>query len=465
MRSLFWKIFLGFWLTVILAGTIMWLIATMTRPDEPRLIDRHLHFATKGLEGYARDISLALEQGGIQGWDAYLSHLQPEDPQPYLLTRTGTPLKQRPAPHHIRKLANEIFATGRVQALRQKREFALGQPFRLPDGRPAALVLNLAFSRPDTGRTPPRPRHGEHRLLDLDHGLGMLVFLLVATGICLLLTRSLTAPISKLRRATQRFASGELSTRVGKEVRGGNELAALAGDFDRMAEQTESLITSQHRLLRDISHELRSPLTRMNLALELARQRAGGEATQALDKIDQESERLNELIGQLLTLTRLDGQPETLKKTRLNLAELLTRVAADADFEARSRQVQVECKLTTEGQITGVPELLLRAFENIVRNAVRYSVQDSTIFVSLSETGEQFVLSVKDQGPGVPQAALKHLFEPFYRVADDRDRASGGSGIGLAIADRAIRLHGGSISASNHPQGGLLIEIHLPIDS
>jgi two-component system sensor histidine kinase CpxA len=465
MRSLFWKIFLGFWLTVILAGTIMWLIATMTRPEDSQLIDRHLQFATKGLDGYARDISLELQNKGLSGWESYLERWHPGDPQPFLLTRTGPPLRQLPVPPHIRQLADEILTSGSVKALRQKREFALGEPFQLPDGRQAALIVNLAFPRPQAGEGPPRRRHKDHRIPDLDHGLGMLVFLLVATAICLLLTRSLTGPIGKLRRATQNFASGKLSTRVGDDIRGGHELAALASDFDRMAEQIESLVTGQHRLLRDISHELRSPLTRMKIALELARQRAGSEATPALDKIDQESDRLNQLIGQLLTLTRLDGQPETLEKTRLSLGELLTRVAADADFEARARQVQVACQLSTSGSLIGVPELLLRAFDNVVRNAVRYSAPGSTVTIALSQDEKELLLTVRDQGPGVPEASLKHLFEPFYRVATDRDRASGGSGIGLAITERAIQLHGGSIIATNHPHGGLQIDIRLPLDA
>jgi signal transduction histidine kinase len=208
-------------------------------------------------------------------------------------------------------------------------------------------------------------------------------------------------------------------------------------------------------------------LARLNVALGLARRRAGAEATPALDRIEREAENLNELIGRLLTLSRLDSRTDGLQQTNVDLASLVREVADDADFEARSRNCSVRVVACEECATKGAVEILRSAVENVLRNAVRYTAEHTEVEVSLHCNGDgaqrEAVINVRDHGRGVPAEALQDIFRPFYRVEDARDRASGGTGLGLAITDRAIRLHGGSVAAFNAADGGLVVELRLPI--
>jgi signal transduction histidine kinase len=244
-------------------------------------------------------------------------------------------------------------------------------------------------------------------------------------------------------------------------------MSELVRDFDTMAERLENLVTAQGRLLKDISHELRSPLARLNVALELARQRAGPEAGTALERIDLEASRLNELIGRLLTIVRLESGGEALRKVPVHLEELVREITKDAAFEAQSRQCRVECSILDECVIVGDLGLLNSAIENVVRNAVRYTQQNTAVEVRLEcvqgADGAQAVVRVTDSGPGVPEEALDKLFRPFYRIGDDRGRGTGGVGLGLAIAERATKLHGGEVKAANRPEGGLMVEMKFPM--
>jgi len=287
-------------------------------------------------------------------------------------------------------------------------------------------------------------------------------------------TRYLTSPVTKLRTATREFASGNLNARVGPTMgTRRDELVSLAADFDEMAEKIQLLINGQRRLLGDISHELRSPLARLNVALELARQRSGVEASSALERIQREAEILNEMIGQLLSLTRLESGAEEIQKVELDLGLLIGEVVKDADFEARARNRSV--KFTTPGKVVieGIPNLIRRAIENVVRNAVHYTREGTEVEIKLFTDSEatpgkadrpedqHAVIVVRDHGPGVPDAALSEIFRPFYRVDEARDREAGGVGLGLAIAERAVRLHGGSVKAANADGGGLEVTITL----
>jgi two-component system sensor histidine kinase CpxA len=240
-----------------------------------------------------------------------------------------------------------------------------------------------------------------------------------------------------------------------------DELASLGADFDLMAEKIESLINSQRRLLGDISHELRSPLARLNVALELARQRAGDDAASALERIQHEAENLNEMIGQLLALTRLESGAEGMKKTAVDLVPLVTAISDDARFEAASRNRSVQLKSSSRCTTVGNELLLRRAIENVVRNAVQYTAEGTAVEVEVS-CSDVAVITIRDHGAGVPENALVEIFRPFYRVDDARDREAGGVGLGLAIADRAVRLHDGSVKAANASEGGLLVTIILP---
>ncbi|MBU0910281.1 MAG: HAMP domain-containing protein, partial [Proteobacteria bacterium] len=327
------------------------------------------------------------------------------------------------------------------------------------EGQPLVIVLKI-----------PEPPHPPFPLMGHPPWDNILLFSLFGGLVCYFLARSLTAPIRKLREATTRIAGGDFTVRVAKDMgRKGNEVADLGRDFDIMAERIQGLLLAQKRLLRDISHELRSPLARLNVALELARQRAGDNAGQSLDRIEKESERLNELIGQLMTLTVLESGVQDLGKDSVNLTELLQAIRVDADFEAGSRncRVTLAAGCTAEAVMHGSRELLRRAFENVIRNGVRYTRENTEVEISCSTATEGetrlAVIAVRDHGPGSPEWCLHHLFKPFFRVAEARDRQSGGTGIGLAIAERAVRLHGGSMTASNAAGGGLIVTIALPL--
>jgi two-component system sensor histidine kinase CpxA len=289
----------------------------------------------------------------------------------------------------------------------------------------------------------------------------------------------LTAPAVKLRNATHQFAAGDLKTRVGPLMgRRRDELADLGRDFDVMAERIESLLISERRLLGDISHELRSPLARLQLALDLAEQTADPETKQYLARIESEAEELNGMIGQLLTLTRLENAVAAQQGSKdaafIDLEQLVKHVCENADFEARARGVRVELLHSERCQIIGNGELLHSAVENVVRNALLHAPQSPKVEVALTVaphealTAEdtatrEAVIRVRDYGPGVPEESLQDLFRPFYRVAVARDRQTGGTGLGLSITERAVQFHGGTVTASNAEGSGLLVEIRLPL--
>ena len=235
-----------------------------------------------------------------------------------------------------------------------------------------------------------------------------------------------------------------------------------------MASRIESLVEAQRRLLGDISHELRSPLARQGVALGLARRRSGPDAASALDRIEREGERLNEMIGQLLALSRIESGTDGLENVRVDLSALVREVAEDADFEARSRDRSVQIIEDEPSQIVGVPELIRSAIENVVRNAIRHTEKHTQVELSLASEslngGDRWAaIRVRDHGRGVPENAIEEIFRPFYRVEDARDRTTGGTGLGLSIAARAVRLHHGMIKASNAKDGGLIVEIRLPL--
>ena len=225
-----------------------------------------------------------------------------------------------------------------------------------------------------------------------------------------------------------------------------------------MAERIEDLVKSQRRLLQDISHELRSPLARLGVAVELAR--GGGDARQAFDRIEKEADRLNTLVGELIQVTRAEGDPQGLAAENLRLDDLVQGIVDDVRIEADRRGVLLRTE-ALRADFEGNPELLRRAVENILRNAVRYSPEGSLVEVKLSLSVSGYKIAVRDFGTGVPEDTLSHLFDPFYRVEKDRGRNSGGVGLGLAIAKRAVELHHGVLRAMN-ANPGLLVEIELP---
>lgn len=312
------------------------------------------------------------------------------------------------------------------------------------------------------GPVPPLPRS---RLILQGVTLGAL--LAAASVLCFFLARNFVAPLRALQHGARLLAAGDFGARVALGVQNRkDEFGALARDFNHMAERLGRLMEAQRQLLRDISHELRSPLTRLGVAVELTRKQAPAELQPFLDRIEKESERLNTLISHVLTLARLEHAPTPVADQRVALDRLVEEVARDADFEAQGKGASVRWTLEP-ADVVGSAELLRSAVENIVRNAVRYSPRGGVVTLSLercaSQEGERVVLRVEDQGPGVPEGQHAAIFRPFYRVAEDRNRQTGGTGLGLAIATKAVQRHGGTISAVNRPEGGLCVRVELPV--
>jgi len=326
-------------------------------------------------------------------------------------------------------------------------------PVSFPDGREFVLVLQWERTAPPSlffGSWP-----ANLRLIGL---------LFTGTLLCYILALYLTSPIRKLREATRKISAGDLGSRVATGVgKRRDELGDLAKDFDEMAERIESLITSQQRLTQDISHELRSPLARLNVALEIAKQKSAPETLPQLDRIETESHRLNEMISRILTLAKLESGAEEYDRRRIDLTELVRDIAADADFEAKGKDKVVEVAIAEKIAVTGSENLLRSAIENVLRNAVRYTADQTVVGVDLRSENGNAVIVVTDHGGGVSEDQLELLFRPFYRIGTDRTRKTGGSGLGLAIADRAIKAHKGSITATNY-NGGLRVEIKLKAD-
>jgi two-component system sensor histidine kinase CpxA len=287
----------------------------------------------------------------------------------------------------------------------------------------------------------------------------LLVFSLAGAIFCYFISRYLTKPLQKLSDAASNIAEGRLNTRVDPSLRKRrDEIADLARDFDRMAERIEGLVTGQRRLLGDVSHELRSPLSRLVVALGLAKQGPATETAEGLERIGLEARRLDNLIGQLLALTRIDTGVDRGSPAPFDLTNLVQEVSSDADFEARAQGRAVTVERADACQVEGFEELLRSAVENVVRNAVRHTAEGTGVAISLETRDGRALLSVRDHGPGVPESMLADIFLPFRRVTSGN---SDGAGLGLAIAERAVQVHRGTIRARNAAGGGLIVEIDL----
>ena len=449
MRSLFLRIFLSFWTAQALFVVSAILLTVALRPREEDVLPA----------GTAAQVATTFEMSGQTALRQQLRLVEePRHLRLFLFDSSWREVSGRPVPDWM-----EGLLTGKQPKPRGLPGLLL--PFHFVkqastglSGRTYTLVAEL----------PPNPIFFLGR--NSAHGWGMLIAVLTSGLVCYLLTSYLTGPVVKLRAATLRLAAGDLTARAGAGLknRRRDEIGGLVRDFDGMAERLETLVNEQNRLLNDISHELRSPLARLNVALGLARQRTGPDAMGVLARIELESSRLEEMIDRLLTLSRLEAGQSLLDRSSLRLGELIQEIVKDADFEAQSRHCHVSYRVTREAEITGSPSLLRSAIENVIRNAMRYTREGTDVEVSLeveTNSPETALICVCDHGPGVPEAALDKLFRPFFRVDDARGRQTGGSGLGLAITDRAVRLHGGTVRAANQPGGGLCVEIRLPIQS
>jgi two-component system sensor histidine kinase CpxA len=293
----------------------------------------------------------------------------------------------------------------------------------------------------------------------------ILVAMGVSAAFAALLAAYVVSPLSRIRASTRRFAEGDLDARVGPLRFGRSaEASALAAEFDGMAERIKALVESHRRLVRDVSHELRSPLARQRVALELARgsEPASPEVGAALDRMEREIDRLEGMLSQALELSRLETATGT-THDQVALDALLEDVITNADYEGSPRGRKVVLAACERLSLAGSHAELYSAFENIIRNALAYTADGTTVAVRLAREGDCALVRVRDHGPGVPGDELARIFEPFYRTDRARARRSGGTGLGLAIARRAIERHGGRIEARNAAEGGLEVDVRLPL--
>src|SRR5215217_145224 len=448
-RSLYLKIFIWFWLAMIIINVALFAAVALTRPTPTGRSWRDLTQVGPNAQKAAE----VFEQSGPVALTTALQATEKvSGVSATFFDESGQELSGRNVPAGAAELIAKATESREIEFNFAGRNTLVARPVISARGQRYMYVAHI----------PRPPFQPNFQTL----GLRLLIVLVVGGIFCFWLARYLTTPILKLRTTTNELAEGNLGARVStKLARRRDEVGQLGRDFNSMAERLESMVKAQQRLLGDISHELRSPLARLGVALGLARQRSGPEANGALDRIERESENLNEMISQLLTLTRLESGTDGRKRSDVDLAALVKEVSDDADFEAQSSNRSVQVVTTDKCSINGVEELLRSAVENVVRNAVRYTPEGTAVEVALSRQNGHAVISVRDRGNGVPEESLEKIFRPFYRTEDARDRQSGGgTGLGLAITERAVRMHGGSVQAVNAIDGGLSVEMRFRQD-
>jgi two-component system sensor histidine kinase CpxA len=297
---------------------------------------------------------------------------------------------------------------------------------------------------------------------------GLFAILLVGGAFCFWLARHIANPIVQLSEAASQIADGWLETRSDQSTRlRRDEIGRLGVSFDRMAERIESLVHGQQRLFGDVSHELRSPLARLSVAEGLLRQCSPEERVEYLDRISLEVEHLDQLIGQLLTLARIDSEADSRRKERVELNSLIQEVAVDGNFEAQARGCAVRVDSEDLCATMGAREQLRRAIENVVRNAIRYTQPSTDVEITIrrqsSPAPSSAVIQVRDHGPGVSKEHLEKIFLPFYRAPAIHGELTSGAGLGLAITERIVRMYGGSVTATNALDGGLIVDLQLSL--
>lgn len=468
MRSLFLKIFLWFGVAMVLVNIASFATGIFT---ERRFQPARNHPVATTMAVFAETAEQSWERDGQAGLREYLDRIeQVSSINAVLFDEHGRELSGRVIPERAQAVADKVspqspFAvepSGPPPSLTERAPMA-AQLVTSSRGTQYILVGKLPRGLPGP------PRIGEPGSLWFGMRVlarTLLPLLLIGGLFCYLLAKYLATPIVKLRRTTHELSDGDLSARVDPALLSRrDEIGYLGKDFNLMASHIESLVDAQRRLLTDISHELRSPLARQVVALGLARRRGNSEVMPALDRIALEAGRMNDMIGQLLDLSRVENGTEALLTSRINLATLVAEIADDADFEARDRGRSVRVVKNEACSVNGVTDLLRSAIENVVRNGVRHTSEGTEVEIQLGCVNSSAIISVRDHGRGVPENALEDIFHPFYRVEQARDRKTGGAGLGLAIAARAVRLHGGSIAARNAEGGGLIVEVKLPMSN
>jgi two-component system sensor histidine kinase CpxA len=450
MRSLYWKIFISFWLATILIIVTTALVTSQiaqksSQPArEQMFMDSYANAAVATFESGRRTALLKwLKQIGIS------RHMSI-----YLLSSTGEIVGVQKPPEEVKKIAENLIKDQLSEGIFTSGKLIVSHEILSTSGKFYRLA---AVSEKPISYFVQIPWAG------LTIRLALAIF--ISGLICYLLSIYLTKPLRSLGMAAKSIATGKLYTRVG-HFRGHNkdEIAELSKDFDSMAEQLENLVSSKERLLQDISHELRSPIARLNIAIELGRNKTKHLADNEFSRMELECSRLNALIGEILDFARLEKSTTDLHLTKTDIPELLTDIIFDANYEFVNETPRILAGTIEPCKINIDKRLIHRAIENTVRNALHYSPVDQKVYICLqyNEKRDHIYIDIKDNGPGVPEDQLEKIFNPFYRVDSSRTKKTGGYGLGLAIAFRAVTLNHGQITAKNIDGGGFLVRIILP---
>ena len=445
------KIFLWFWATVAVTGISLVLAFIL----QPLGVASRWHASLADTTHFFGSAAVAaLDQGGIAAASEYIHRLS-VDAQIHacIFDAAGTPLAGTFCP--------EFTAMAMHVAEGKPEDFAIREGF-IRMAVPIKRANGPAYIYASELVAGPRAALGTDPLVILLRG-GLA--LIVSGLVCYFLTLYLTAPILRLRTAALQITGGQLSVRAERKMESRrDELGDLVRAFNQMADKTEHLISSQRQLVYDVSHEFRSPLARLNVSLDLLRRR--GCEDSALIRMETDLRMLNEMIGRLLTVAKLEATSTLHAPLQVDLNSLLESVVGDAAFEAQEKGIHFEVVQSADLSVLAEPTLLRSAIENVLRNAVRYTHTETMVEVLLGPdpvmTTNEAILVIRDHGPGVPEEDLANIFKPFYRVSDSRSQETGGVGLGLAITERIVRLHRGSIHALNAPNGGLQVEMRFP---
>jgi two-component system, OmpR family, sensor kinase len=449
MKTLFLRIFFAFW-----AATLLVLAATAGLAWYRFNQIQSVNVDIKELAGQA---SNKLNQGGVPAVRDWILEAERKYPMRYIfiVDPTGHDLFKRdmPVPYqgYISRLRDAGILGKELPPSRKDDPLLLTPLFTDRDG----MVYTIMIAN---------PHWPINMLRETDVRVILALFALLTSGfVCWLLARYVSRPVVHLQASARSLAAGNLEARVGQEFsRRRDELGVLARDFDTMADHIRNLLASKEDLLRGMSHELRSPLARLRVALGLAR-RSDADLPKQLDRIELEAERLDTLIGQMLQLSQLRAVEPLAGREHVELSSLVTEIVEDAKLEAGAAHKQVALHVQDRLSTQGDHGFLRSAIENVIRNAIRFTPVNTTVEVSVTVDRGMAVITIDDRGLGVPEPELERIFEPFYRVAQSRDRDSGGTGLGLAITARVVQLYGGSVIARNRSEGGLSVQMRLPI--
>jgi two-component system, OmpR family, sensor kinase len=448
MRTLFLRIFLSFWaamvLVVLATAGLAWFRFNQIQVDGHALAQQAKARILRGGEATLRD---------------WLHEAEEKYPRVnvYVLDPAGVDLLKRELPRQLASYAERMERAGyfrKAQRLDAEPDPLLLAPqFADAQGAVYTFMMSPVRSTPLSLLRAP----------DIRLVVVVVAFALVISGlVCWSLARYLSKPIERLRTSARSLAAGNLEARVGEDFsRRHDELGVLARDFNTMADHVRNIVASKESLLRGISHELRSPLARLRVALSLAR-REGEDLSRQLDRIELEAERLDTLIGQMLQLSQLRAVEPMLPRAPVDLTSLLSEVVEDARLEASAVDKAVDWAPNGVVRVEGNHDLMRSAIENVLRNAVRFTERGTAVKVTSVQESDQVHIVIDDHGPGVPSGEAERIFEPFYRVAEARDRDSGGTGLGLAITARVVKLYNGAVRAQNRQEGGLSVRITLP---